>query len=147
MEESARRVTATPGAGSLRTSALRARTSRSNCSAAPDGGGKLIPVQTFVDEMRLLRTQSVSVSVIGGWPDDVTTATYAIGYSTYGTKSLLSSRPICKSSNGSAAVGLRLKQFVDAFGPAGKIISICQDDFSEAMAQVGELINTTVECQ
>jgi hypothetical protein len=59
----------------------------------------------------------------------------------------LGSRPICRSANGSAAVGLRMKQFVDAFGLAGKIISICQDDFSDAMAQVGELINTTVECQ
>jgi hypothetical protein len=40
-----------------------------------------------------------------------------------------------------------MKQLVDVFGSAGKLISICQDDFSNAMAQVGELINTTVECQ
>ena len=119
-----------------------------NCSAAPDGGGKLIPVQTFIDEMNRLRTQSVSVSVIGGWPDDVATASYAIGYDpTSSWSDLLSSIPICKSANGSAAVELRMKQFVDAFGAAGKIISICQDDFSNAMTQVGELINTTVECQ
>jgi hypothetical protein len=119
-----------------------------NCSAAPDGGGKLIPVQTFIDEMRLLRTQSVSVSVIGGWPDDVATANYAIGYDTTSSQpDVLSSIPICHSVNGSAAVGLRMKQLADAFGSAGKIISICQDDFSNAMAQVGDLINTTVECQ
>jgi hypothetical protein len=119
-----------------------------NCSAAPDGGGKLIAVQTFVDEMKRLRTQSVSISVIGGWPSDPQTANYAIGYNALSTRSdLLGSVPICKSSNGSAAVGLRLKQFVDAFGPAGKVISICQDDFSDAMAQVGDLINTTVVCQ
>jgi hypothetical protein len=119
-----------------------------NCSAAPDGGGKLIPVQTFIDEMRLLRTQSVSVSVIGGWPDDVATANYAIGYDTTSSQpDVLSSIPICHSVNGSAAVGLRMKQLADAFGSAGKIISICQDDFSNAMGQVGDLINTTVECQ
>jgi hypothetical protein len=119
-----------------------------NCSAAPDGGGKLIPVQTFIDEMRRLRTQSVSVSVIGGWPEDAATANYAIGYDSTAMQSdLLSSIPICQSANGSAAVELRMKQFVDAFGAAGKIISICQDDFSNAMAQVGELIHTTVECQ
>jgi hypothetical protein len=123
-------------------------TALGNCSAAPDGGGKLIPVQTFVDEMHLLRTQSLSVSIIGGWPDDVASASYAIGYNSMAMRSdLLGSLPICRSANGTAAVGLRLKQFVDAFGPAGKIISICQDDFSEAMAQVGDLINTTVECQ
>jgi hypothetical protein len=119
-----------------------------NCSAAPNGGGKLIPVQTFVDEMSLLRTQSISVSVIGGWPDDVAGAAYAIGYNAVaGRSDLLGEVPICRSTNGSAVVGLRMKQFADAFGPAGKIISICQDDFSAAMVQVGQLINTTVECQ
>jgi hypothetical protein len=119
-----------------------------NCTAAPDGSGQLVPVQTFVDEMKLLRTQSVSISVIAGWPADVENATYGIGYGVDGrSPTMLTSIPICRSANGSAAVGLRLKQFVDAFGSAGKLISICQDDFSAAMAQVGELINTTVECQ
>jgi len=119
-----------------------------HCSAAPDGGGKLIPVQTFIDEMKQLRTQSVTVSVIGGWPSDTSNALYAVGYdSTSQYPEVLSSIPICSSANGKAAAGLRLKQFVDAFGPAGKILSICQDDFSNAMAQIGQLINTTVECQ
>jgi hypothetical protein len=105
-------------------------------------------VQTFVDEMKLLRTQSVSVSVIGGWPADVNSASYAIGYdSTSDTPDLLTSLPICESANGKAVVELRMKQFVDAFGAAGKILSICQDDFSDAMAQIGQLINSTVECQ
>jgi hypothetical protein len=119
-----------------------------HCSASPNGGGKLIPVQTFIDEIKQLHTQSVTVSVIGGWPSDTTNALYAIGYDpTSQYPDVLSSIPICSSANGKAAVGLRLKQFVDAFGPAGKILSICQDDFSNAMAQIGQLINTTVECQ
>jgi hypothetical protein len=119
-----------------------------SCSAAPDGGGQLIPVQTFVDEMRRLRTQSVSVSVIGGWPDDVASANYGFGYDPASAQpDMLTYQPICQSSNGMAAVGLRLKQLVDAFGSAGRIISICQDDFSNAMAQIGDLISTTVECQ
>jgi hypothetical protein len=119
-----------------------------NCSAAPDGGGKLIPVKTFIDEMKQLRTQSVSISVIGGWPLDVENAKYTIDYDQSSSNSVyLTSMPICSSSNGKAVVGLRLKQFVDAFGAAGKFISICQDDFSTAMTQVGELINTNVECQ
>ena len=119
-----------------------------NCGAAPDGGGKLIPVQTFIDEMKQLRTQSVSVSVIGGWPADMDSANYAIGYDTTSSyPDLLVSMPICESANGKAVVELRMKQFVDAFGTAGKIMSICQDDFNNAMAQIGDLINTTVECQ
>jgi hypothetical protein len=123
-------------------------TALANCSAAPDGGGKLIPVTSFVDDMRRLRTQSVSVSVIGGWPADAEHANYAIGYDALSSRSeLLSALPICRSANGSAAVGLRLQQLVDAFGASGRLISICQDDFSAAMAQVGDLINSTVECQ
>ncbi len=120
-----------------------------NCSAAPDGGGKLIPVSTFIDEMKQLHTQSVSVSVIGGWPTDVSSADYAIGYDTSSAvySDVLTSMPICQSANGKAVVELRMKQFVDAFGAAGQIMSICQDDFSNAMAQIGDLINTTVECQ
>jgi len=119
-----------------------------NCSASSDGGGKLIPVQTFVDEMKLLRTQSVSVSVIGGWPANVASANYAIGYDTTSVYSdQLTSMPICESANGKAVVELRMKQFVDAFGAAGQIMSICQDDFSNAMKQIGDLISTTVECQ
>jgi hypothetical protein len=119
-----------------------------NCSAAPDGGGKLIPVASFVDEMRRLQTRSVSVSVIGGWPADPDQATYAIGYDALSSRSeLLSALPICRSANGSAAVGLRLQELVAAFGSAGRLISICQDDFSAAMAQVGDLINTTVQCE
>jgi len=119
-----------------------------NCSAASDGGGKLIPVSTFIDEMKQLRTQSVSVSVIGGWPADAANANYAIGYdSTSLIPELLTSMPICESANGKAAVELRMKQFVDAFGAAGQIVSICQDDLSNAMAQIGNLIGTTVECQ
>lgn len=119
-----------------------------DCSAAADGGGKLIPVKTFVDEMKKLRTQSVTVSVIGGWPADVGSASYAIGYDpTSRYPDQLASMPICESANGKAVVELRMKQFVDAFGPAGKILSICQDDLSDAMAQIGALINTTVECE
>ena len=119
-----------------------------NCSAAPDGGGKLIPVKTFIDEMKQLHTQSVSVSVIGGWPSDPASASYALGYDlTSSYPEWLTSLPICESANGKAVVELRMKQFVDAFGAAGKIMSICQDDFSDAMAQIGALINTTVECQ
>jgi hypothetical protein len=98
--------------------------------------------------MRLLRTQSVSVSVIGGWPADVASANYAIGYdATSQYPDLLGSLPICESANGKAAVELRMKQFVDAFGAAGQIMSICQNDFSNAMKQIGDLISTTVECQ
>ena len=118
------------------------------CGASPNGGGKLIPVQTFIDDMKQLRTQSVSVSVIGGWPADADTATYAIGYDTTSPyPDILTELPICQSANGKAVVELRMKQFVDALGPTGKILSICQDDFSNAMEQIGQLINTTVECQ
>jgi hypothetical protein len=115
-----------------------------HCSAAPDGGGKLFPVQTFIDEMKLLRTQSITISAIVGWPTDEATADYALGYyPDYPGR--LAELPICESANGEAYPALRLQQFVAGFGPAGKLLSICQDDFRSAMDQIGQLITTTVE--
>jgi hypothetical protein len=107
-------------------------------SASPDSDTTLLPVQTFVDDMRLLLTQSISISAIAGWPNDYEAGTDAAGPD-------LTKSPICKSANGDAGIALRMKQFVDAFGPTGKMLSICQEDFSNAMAQIGQLVTTTVE--
>jgi hypothetical protein len=101
-------------------------------STVPDDDWRLMPVQTFAEEMKLLLTQSISISAIAGWPADYDGTTDAMASG-------------CKSANGDAMIARRMKQFVDAFGPAGKMLSICQDDFSGAMAQIGQLITTTIE--
>jgi hypothetical protein len=44
------------------------------------------------------------------------------------------------NSNGLAAPGVRMKEFIDGFGDNGTIESICQGDFSPAMAHIGDAI-------
>jgi len=56
--------------------------------------------------------------------------------------------PICSDPNQTSADGniykahggLRLKQFVDAFGANGQVFSICNSDFTNAMQQIGNAI-------
>ena len=56
--------------------------------------------------------------------------------------------PICSDPNQTSADGniykahggLRLKQFVDAFGANGQVFSICNSDFTNAMQQIGNTI-------
>lgn len=107
-------------------------------SSVPDDPYTLFPVRTFVDEMRLLFSRSVTISAIAGWPDNYDAGIYATGPNPTGTSG-------CKSANGDAEMAFRLKQFVDSFGATGKMLSICQNDFSSAMAQIGQLITKTVE--
>ena len=49
-------------------------------------------------------------------------------------------KPSCQSSNGTADPGVRLKSFVDQFGENGSFVSICQDDLSEAVETVANLL-------
>jgi len=48
--------------------------------------------------------------------------------------------PSCTSTNGEAAPSVRIRQFVDAFGDNGTFESICEGDFSPAMARIGDKI-------
>ncbi len=63
-------------------------------------------------------------------------------------KTLWDYMPICsdpkqQSNDGNiykAYGGLRLKQFIDAYGDNGKVFSICNSDFTNAMKQIGDAI-------
>jgi hypothetical protein len=63
-------------------------------------------------------------------------------------KTLWDYMPICwdpnqKSNDGNiykAYGGLRLKQFINAFGANGQVFSICNSDFTNAMKQIGDAI-------
>ena len=107
----------------------------------------LLPVQGVVEDLNRLTTQSVTVSVIAGWPMPNTKAEFGYRYNHEAATSTPEVIPVCETRNGTAAPALRLKQFVDAFGAKGKMVSICQDDFSSAMGQIGELITTSVACR
>jgi hypothetical protein len=106
-------------------------------SCMPNPGGPLIKVQEIVESIRALKKrpdQQILVSGIFGWPGNTTGAQYRYVQTNQG----IDVAPICQSGNGEAAVGLRLKQFVESFGAAGTFFSICQDDFSPAMKAIGE---------
>jgi hypothetical protein len=126
----------------------------------------LYDVQEMIDAVKYLKGvqagQKILVSGIIGWPpgpnDTALPATvqrtdqYRIDKD--GTskpdsqKTLWDYMPICSdpaqtSNDGNiykAYGGLRLKQFIDAFGDNGKVFSICNSDFTNAMQQIGDAI-------
>ena len=97
----------------------------------------------------------ILVSGIIGWPPDtnlsgVTTSDqYQIGIDTSSLPAPQNTywdyMPICRvdsirSADGNiykAYGGLRLKRFIDAFGANGQTFSICNQDFTDAMTQIG----------
>jgi hypothetical protein len=114
----------------------------------------LYPVETMVDAVIAAKQGNkdrILVSGIIGWPmnGDLTGVQYRIDKDPtafpVSQQSLWDYMPICSipsvtSADGNiykAYGGLRLKKFIDAFGDNGKIFSICNNDFTEAMTQIG----------
>jgi hypothetical protein len=98
--------------------------------------GRLIKVSEVVDSIRALKprpTEQIVVSGIFGWPTNSVGARYRY----IQTPSGLDYDSICTSTAGEATAALRMKKFVESFGNAGAFFSICQDDFSPAMQQIG----------
>jgi hypothetical protein len=98
----------------------------------------LIKVGDIVDSIRALKKrpdQQILVSGIFGWPKNALGARYRYIQTNQG----IDYAPICQSaSGGDANGGLRVKQFVDSFGANGQVFSICEEDFSPAMKQIGD---------
>jgi len=113
----------------------------STCVADEAGGGKLIPVSEIVNDILKLKPSNperILVSAIMGWPRDPSSTNYAISKDTTKMPALYDLEPACSSANGLAAPGLRINQFVKAFG--GTVESICQDDFGPALTKIAEVI-------
>jgi hypothetical protein len=127
----------------------------------------LIDVGDFIRNVKDIKAdkwaQKILVSGIIGWPPDLNVDTnlpstvqitdqYRISKDPTslppGQERLWDYMPICwdpaqKSADGNiykAYGGLRLKQFIDAFGDNGKVFSICNSDFTNAMHQIGDAI-------
>jgi hypothetical protein len=98
--------------------------------------GRLIRVQDVVDSIKTLKrrpAEQIVVAGIFGWPNSATGARYRYVQ----TREGLDYAPVCQSANGQATAALRLKNFVESFGTGGAFFSICNDDFSPAMKQIG----------
>ncbi len=119
-------------------------------SCVSNENGPLMPVGGLVDFFKSLKAS----------PDDVIVAAITGPTTPYDVR-LVSTRsretgavelepriqPSCMSSNGSAAPAVRLQQFVSAFGVNGSVESICDGDFSPAMARIGDKIAGRVRHQ
>ncbi len=111
------------------------------CQSA-EGAGKLIPVVDFVNFFK---------SVKGGSPNKVIMAAitgpagpYAVEVDTMGFPRITDS---CQSSNGGASPGVRMNEFIKAFGSSGTSFSICQDNFSPAMDRIAQEIGKRLATQ
>jgi hypothetical protein len=106
----------------------------------PSENGALTNVSRFVEQIRALKKdpKKILVSGIFGWPTSGAD-TYRVGRGEHGHWDYLSA---CQSENGDATAALRIKQFVDAFGPNHSAIqSICAGDFRPALTGIaGDLI-------
>jgi hypothetical protein len=102
------------------------------CKAAENG--PLIDVQEFVDSIRGLKKDpnKIVVSGIFGWPGNAQ-GLYRVGLN---ASNKLDYLPGCEQGKETATSAIRMKQFVDAFDPAG-FFSICQPDFRPAMKAIG----------
>lgn len=118
----------------------------SACSAAPDGG--LVPIPELVNAVLDIKKDPNRVIAAGifGWPlpGQEAGARYEIERGGGGGGGAFSLQPVCSSTgNGSATSAYRVKSFVESF-PNNSVFSICQNDFSAAMRQIGEKIRTIV---
>jgi hypothetical protein len=114
-------------------------TALDSCQANP--AGRLIKVADVVDSIRALKAQparDIVVAGIFGWPTSTVGARYRYVQSNQG----VDVAPVCQSTNGEAAAGLRLKTFVESFGASGSFFSICQDDYSPALQKIAQAVAT-----
>jgi hypothetical protein len=114
-------------------------TNLTNCHS--NENGKLLRVADFVSFL-----QSVK-----GSPDDVIVAAITGPVSPYSVELVRNQRngldeleprivPSCTSTNGAAAPAVRIRDFIEGFGTNGTLESICDGDFSPAMARIGDKI-------
>jgi hypothetical protein len=115
---------------------------------APNDDGRLLKVGELVDAVRAAKPrpdQQIVVAAIRGWADDEHSAVYQYGSTADGDLDYL---PICHggpaASPWSATAAIRVKKFVESFGNNGSLHSICADDFSPAMKQIGEKLAATL---
>jgi hypothetical protein len=111
----------------------------------------------FIQAKKPNRPERLLVSAIIGWPDDAKDAVYAIGkvMKAEPPRTELDNVPICHNPGNAgiyATPGIRFKAFMDSFGDNGHIYTICQDDFTQAVRDIGHnlakrLTNTCIEAR
>ncbi|HEY0711367.1 MAG TPA: hypothetical protein VGF45_01740 [Polyangia bacterium] len=115
-----------------------------SCQAATHGPGDagrragLLNIDTFVNHVKSLKAPGRRILVAGIYGSG-TDGTYEIRGGGNGNN--LDLRPKCDVDGaGTAAPGIRLRAFIDAFGADGSHHSICGADLREAMAKIGTAV-------
>ncbi len=124
------------------------QTPMSNCTASPDGGGRLISVQKLVAQIKSLKrdpSKQIVISAITGMPAAGASPAYGFEMTKQFGQDFLDVSPVCSASGGTAAPSLRLQEFVRAFGTNGTLDSICSDDFSGALSRIAEALKRVVK--
>jgi hypothetical protein len=118
---------------------LAACTSVQHSDTADDRRQRLINVSTFINDIKALkpsRPDVISVSVIVGW-DDGPQASYQVIRRQGMIGPEIDLAPACSNpGTGTAAPGIRLRQFAQAF-PRHTVHSICNADLGPAMDAIG----------
>jgi len=106
---------------------------RQNCESREDSQ-YMFTVQEYVDFLKGLKEDPNMVIVAGiiGNPTPVT-----IGANAMGSPEL---QPSCVSASGDADPGVRLKAFLDQFPQRSTITTICNDDLSDALILIANLL-------
>lgn len=115
-----------------------------SCAAAPDGGGQLVPVADLVRDVRASKRDPRMIFAAGyfGWPPyDQQAFSYSIDKVSFAPDAWWDLRPVCNVPNvGSATVGLRMKAFVESFGPRALWSTVCQPSARRFLEQLAELV-------
>ncbi len=106
---------------------------RQNCESREDSA-YMFKVQEYVDFLKALKSDSNMVIVAGIVGNDTPV--------TVGTTDMANPEldPSCVSSSGEADPGVRLKAFIDQFPQRGTVQTICNDDLSDALNVIAQLL-------
>lgn len=122
---------------------VSAATTLSNCVSAEERG-RLTTVKDFVAFVRSLKPgqpEKILVSAIAGPPTPYTVEPFSAQLPTGGREVQPRMEHSCMQASGEYAdPGVRVKQWVDAFGDSGSFQTICADDFKPALVSIAQAI-------
>jgi len=102
-------------------------------------------VQTYIDEIKSTKADPTSIvvgEIIGVPPENKTATVRRVGTEPNVQAEL---GPTCEDpATGEAAPGYRLKQFADGFPERNTVTSICNDDLSDALVGIAELLKLVI---
>ncbi len=112
----------------------RAAADYENCTPRPEADTYLSNPLKYFEFLKTLKSNPNLLigAVIAGNATPV-----GVGLTTRGAPNL---KPSCMSASGNADPAVRLASFVQQFGDRGQFVSICQDDLSDAVQTVAELL-------